>query len=383
MVNSAAEPTAGGAEKHVFVLSDGLRARGHELSFLHAFPRRDLRSDADTTVLGKRDWRHDPVRRIPKIVEDWLSLPAEQLERVVAQRRPDVVHTHNLLGVTTGVWEVCRRLGVPVVHTLHDYRLICLRATLVRPDARPCRPHPLLCGLRKKRINRWAGAVSHLVGVSRFVLDAHEDIFPHAERHVIRHAVVATAMRPLDPPGASLKRLGYIGLLKEHKGLAALVAAAPQLATRGVTVAVAGKGPLEDEIAAAASSSPGLSFEGFVSGKQKDAFFESCDAGIVPSIWDEPAPYSALEWLCAGRPLLASSRGGLGEMFGVFGGALPVEPTPTGIVAAVDELLDDARWREVVGSVEPVGAEEDSERWVGDYERVYEAAVAGSPVVQS
>ena len=375
MVNSAADPGAGGAEKHVFDLSGGLRLRGHEISFLHAFPRRDGRSSPDTTVLGKSDWRHDSLRRIPGIAEDWLAAPAARLERVVAERRPDLVHTHNLLGITTGVWEVSRRLGIPVVHTLHDYRLLCLRATLTKGGGTPCRPHPLLCGLRTKRITRWSGAVSQVVGVSRFVLDAHRDVFPGVQAHVIRHAVVPTATRPLRPPGASLATLGYIGLLKEHKGLRQLVAAAPLLAERGVTVSIAGKGPLEAEIAAAAATSPGLSFQGFRSGEAKEAFFESCDAGIVPSIWDEPAPYAALEWLCARRPLLASPRGGLAELFGPFAGAVPVEPTVAGIVDAVAGLLDGARWQAVVDGVMRLEIRgDDVERWVEDYERVYEAA---------
>ena len=376
MVNSAGDPNVGGAEKHVFELADGLRSRGHEVAFLHAFPRRDGRSLPDSTVLSTSDWRHDPLRRIPKIVEDWLALPTGRLEQVVRAERPDVVNTHNLLGITTGVWEVCRRLGIPVVHTLHDYRLLCLRATLTKSNGEPCSPSPLLCGLRTKRITRWAGAVSHLVGVSRFVLDVHRQLFPGARPHVIRHALVPTSTRPLRPPGSSLQRLGYVGLLREHKGLRQLVASVPDLVRRGVAVSIAGKGALEAEIAAAAQRTPGLSFEGFVSGPDKEAFFEGCDAGIVPSTWDEPAPYAALEWLCAGRPLLASARGGLAEMVDEFAGASAVEATAAGIVAAVDGLLDDVRWRAAVAGTLAIDFEGEVERWVQEYERVYDAALA-------
>jgi glycosyltransferase involved in cell wall biosynthesis len=374
MVNSAADPAAGGAEKHVFDLADGLRARGHEISFLHGFPRRDRRLDPDTTVLSRSDWRHERIGRIPHIVDDWLSFPTSRLEGILTAYRPDVVHTHNLLGISTGIWEVSRRLGVPVVHTLHDYRLLCIRATLVQPDGEPCRPNPLLCGLRTRRITRWARGVSHLIGVSRFVLDAHMALFPAARPHVISHAIVPVGTRPLQPPGASFKRLGYIGLLKEQKGIEILIDAAPRLAERGVTLAIAGKGPLEGKVAGAAATVPGLHYEGFVSGDQKEAFFESCDAGIVPSIWNEPAPYSALEWLCAGRPLLTSPLGGLGELSDRFASAIRVEPTIAGITEGVDQLLDEARWRELVAGAKSIVPEGDVERWVGEYEGVYRAA---------
>ena len=144
MVNAPADVTAGGAEKHVHELARELRSRGHELAFLHAFPSRDGQYEPDTTVLHATDWRDDQVRRVRNHVDDWLSLPAERLRQVVAAHRPDVVHTHNLPGISTGIWEVCRRLGLPVVHTLHDYQLLCPRKSLMRSDGEPCRPAPLV-----------------------------------------------------------------------------------------------------------------------------------------------------------------------------------------------------------------------------------------------
>jgi glycosyltransferase involved in cell wall biosynthesis len=287
------------------------------------------------------------------------------------------VHTHNLPGITTGIWEVSRRRGLPVVHTLHDYHLLCPRTSLMQPSGEPCRPSPLVCGFRSKRVTRWAGAVSHVVGVSRFVLAAHDGIFRHAELHLIRHPVVPLAMRPLRSPRTRLTNIGYIGLMHPNKGVRVLIAAAPSLAERGVTVSMAGVGRFREEVASAAARLPGLRYEGFVSGERKEAFFEDCDAGIVPSIWNEPGgpSYTAIEWLCAGRPVLVSDRGGLGEALDRFGGVIRVEPTVPAILATVDRLLGGGHWSEAVSSVAPVVAQGDTERWLEDYERVYEAAL--------
>jgi glycosyltransferase involved in cell wall biosynthesis len=379
MVNAPADLTAGGAEKHVHELARELRSRGHELAFLHAFPSRDGQYEPDTTVLHSTDWRDDQVRRVRNHVDDWLSLPAERLRQVVAAHRPDVVHTHNLPGITTGIWEVCRRLGLPVVHTLHDYQLLCPRKSLMRSDGEPCRPGPLLCGFRTKRMTRWAPAVSHVVGVSRFILDAHEGIFDHAEQELIRHPVVPTALRRLRQPGDRLRRLGYIGSVHVIKGVRVLIAAAPELAKLGVTVTIAGKGRFWKEAAAAAERLPGLEYVDFVSGPEKEDFFEKCDAGIVPSIWNEPGgpSYTALEWLCAGRPVLVSGRGGLGEALDRVSGSIVIEPTRDGIVEAVERLLDPHVWAEAVENVAPVSGEGEYERWTKAYQGVYERALAG------
>ncbi|MGG7377432.1 glycosyltransferase, partial [Escherichia coli] len=69
---------------------------------------------------------------------DAVSRPTARVREAVAAARPDVVHTNNLPGVTTAIWEVSRQLGIPVVHTIHDYYLLCPRVTLQRRDGRPC-----------------------------------------------------------------------------------------------------------------------------------------------------------------------------------------------------------------------------------------------------
>jgi glycosyltransferase involved in cell wall biosynthesis len=226
---------------------------------------------------------------------------------------------------------------------------------------------------------RWAPAVSNVVGVSHFVLDAHGEIFAHARQHLIRHPVVPPALRPLRPPGERLQRLGYIGQVHAIKGVRELIAAAPGLARRGITVTIAGKGRFWKEAAAAAERVPGVEYVGFVSGPQKEDFLESCDAGIVPSIWNEPGgpSYTALEWLCAGRPVLTSGRGGLGEGLDLVSGSIVIEPTESGIVEAVDRLLDRSAWTAAVANVAPVSGEGEYERWTDAYERVYEGALAG------
>lgn len=379
MVNSSADETAGGTEKHAFELARELRGRGHELSFLHAFPDPEGRYEPNTTVLHRTDWRTDNTRRILNHLDDVTSRPSDRLREVVARRDPDVVHTHQLVGITTGIWEVCRRHGVPVVHTLHDYQLLCPRKSLLGPDGEPCRPSPFLCGFRTKRMIRWAPAVSQVVGVSDFIIGAHRGIFDHAEQTLIRHPIVPPASEPLRPPGDRLRRIGYIGQLHVIKGIRPLLAAVPDLHARGVEVTIAGAGKYADEVSDAAEQLPGLEFVGLVRGATKQEFFESCDAGIVPSVWNEPGgpAYTSLEWLGGGRPVLTSNRGGLGEALDRVRGSIVIEPTHKGIVAAVDRLLDPAAWAAAVAAVHPVTGDGEYDRWTSAYERVYERACAG------
>ena len=153
--------------------------------------------------------------------------------------RPDVVHTHNLPGISTGIWETCRRLGRPVVHTLHDYQLLCPRTSLMRTNGEPC-PRGLLCG----------SVPAHLVGAGRVtcsgvsprsssMLTEPSSPTPSAQAYPAScgadgHEAADAARRPVAP--ARLHRIGA-----RDQGCSR-AAAAPELAEIGVTVTIAGKG---------------------------------------------------------------------------------------------------------------------------------------------
>jgi glycosyltransferase involved in cell wall biosynthesis len=376
LVNSqGADEFSGGAEHYVAQLADGFAAHGFEVDILSAFPSQAR--GRRVTVLHGSDWRTSRVRRAQNHVGDVLAVPTRRLDEIVRRVRPDLVHTNNLPGFSTAIWAVARRQGVPVVHTLHDYHLLCPRVTLLRPDGTPCRPHPLLCGVRTKRLTRWAGAVSNVVAVSDHLRNRHRHLFPAASMHTIR-LLVAPPHRAYPPPGNRLATLGYLGSLERTKGIDRLLAAAPGLARLGCALRIAGNGRLRAEVEAAAAREPNVSYEGPVSGDDKERFLEDCDAGIVPSVWEEPGAPSmtVLEWLAAGRPVLVSPRGGAAEVVDELGGALAVQPDADGIVGAVEALAEPERWREAVLRVQaPAG---NLQVWLAAHNRVYAAALERS-----
>ena len=376
-----ADTSYGGAERYVSDLARGLRDRGHEPRVLSAFPPRETPEGIETAVLHATDWRTSRTRRLRNHLGDVVSLPGPALRRALADARPDLVHTNNLPGISSAVWEVARQAGLPVVHTLHDYHLLCPRTTLVRRDGAPCRPHPLLCGVRSSRLRRFAGAVSHVVAGSEHLLRVHRGFFPRATETVVRLPLAPLDGAAPEPPAGPLRTLGFVGGLAPTKGVRVLVEAAPALARQGLTLRVAGDGPLRPEVEAAAD----LVYDGFLDGPRKVEFLAACDVGLVPSLWDEPSgpPYVVCEWLAAGRPVLVAPRGGLAEAAKLLGGVFPLEPTAEGIVAALARLRDEAQWRAAVAAV-PQPAADAVERWLDKVERVYRAALgASAPAVEA
>jgi len=375
------DASSGGAERLVRDLGQGLEARGAEVSLLQSFPSREPGGSFERIVLHRSDWRDDRARRVRNHLGDLASRPHAELDEALARAAPDLVHTHNLPGMSTAIWEAARRRGIPVVHTIHDYWLLCPRTTLTKRDATPCRPSPFLCGARTRRLARWGGAVSQLIGVSQWAIDLHASLFPAATAHLIRHPLATDpeASPPSEPTPATL---GYIGSLERIKGVHLLLEAAPRLAEIGVRLRLAGRGALEDRVADTVAAHENVAWEGAVHGEEKQRFFAGCDLGIVPSVWAEPGgpTYTMVEWLAARRPVLASTRGGLGEVAGTYGGSAAVEPSADAVVGAVSELLEPRRWQALVAGLRPADSRAETEQWLDRHLAVYRSALGRSTI---
>ena len=364
-----ADVAFGGAERHVADLGTGLVERGYDVNVLAAFPQASP-AELPTTTLQERDWRTSQVRRVRNRVDDFISHPTRAVQDAIWWAKPDVVHTHNLFGLTTSVWEAARRLGVPVVHTSHDYYLLCPRVTLLQRDGEPCCGTPRSCGIRKRRLGRWAPAVDTLIAVSKAVAERVCPSVPGAQLEIIHNPVRPFADRPLAAPADTLRTLGYMGALEREKGIPELIEAAKVLRSDGIAVRVAGNGRMRDLVEEASAAGGGIDYVGYLSGSDRIDFVEGCDAGIVPSRWEEPYPLVAIEWLVAGRPALLAARGGLKEIAASRSGAYLFEPTVDGIVSSVRDLADRQAWECARDAVRANSTQDGSPAWLDAHERV-------------
>jgi glycosyltransferase involved in cell wall biosynthesis len=259
-----------------------------------------------------------------------LSSVSKELDRRVAQFRPDVVHFHNyfpLLGARGLRTVVARR--VPAVMTLHNYRLLCAGAMLMRNSV-PCElclTHNRLQGLRHRcyrgSLPGTAAVTAHTELVRRMIVSNADTVRCIALTRFARNQFVAGGMpakslilKPnsvsdLGSTQSASERSGviYVGRLSPEKGVVTLVEAA---SAAGIPLTLIGDGPLAGRLARIAG--PTISMTGRLSSAETRAAMRRALAVAIPSTWFEGFPMTAVEAMEAGCMLIASDIGSLSEI---------------------------------------------------------------------
>lgn len=330
MLNTMYAPRVfGGAERAIKSLAQGLVAEGHEVAVLASAPRRGVATDVVDGVrvhevgLVNIYWPYGPKGAPPVLEPAWHLLDLHnpwmigRAKRILEEEAPDVVHTNNLVGFSPGVWRAAAELGLPIVHTLYDHRLLCVRATMFK-RGRACLTRCVECRATSALKRGPSEEVDVVVGVGKAVLAEHvaAGFFPRADTEVVTvpmalDDVPKVSSRSPTADNAPLQ-LGYLGRLQSGKGVELLLDAVKGLPDRGweLRVAGSGEGPYEQELRRRPTH-PNVCFLGRV---DASSFLDGIDALIVPSQLYDAAPLVVPEAYAHGVPVLGSRRGGIPEL---------------------------------------------------------------------
>jgi glycosyltransferase involved in cell wall biosynthesis len=305
----------GGAEAYVVASAKSLAER-HDVVILTGSnaPRVD---GIETVRLPRLPVLERTAPRAGRVLwhalDQWLPHVHLAVGRELRRLAPDLVVTHHPQGLSAAVFTAIAEVGLPHVHTAHDLNLLCARTSMTRGGE--------FCGGRcagclvQRRIRGTAlrRNVAKLIGVSRYVCERHvrAGIVPREKVEAIRLGAEPGRERLRRLAGDEV-RLGFIGTLGVHKGILTLIEALRRT-SEPWRLSVAGSGYLESQVAAAARRDPRIEFVGHVEGDRKEAFFDGLDLLVIPSEWEEPATFVAMEAAVRGIPAVVSHRGGLPE----------------------------------------------------------------------
>lgn len=326
-VNSYYAPDeVGGAEKSVQFLAEAMVKHGHQVEVICTgrTPGTDVVNNVTVHRLAVDNIYYplDAKQQGSVSKAVWHSLDIyrprtkNQAKILLARFRPDVIHTNTMTGLSPSVLDAAKELGIPVVHTLRDYYLLCPSAGMFK-GGQTCASQCSVCRLFSAPKKKMIEAVSVVVGNSRFILDKHlsHGLFPQSRSQVIYNAYEPKSGRRERSAAVSEVTFGFIGRLSDTKGLEILLRAFAQLtksSSRLVRLLIAGDGDptYVADLKQLAGDSP-VTFLGRV--PQAD-FYPRIDWCVLPSLWDEPLARVIFESFAHGVPLIASKTGGTTEL---------------------------------------------------------------------
>lgn len=262
----------------------------------------------------------------------WNMKIAGQVREEIKRFQPDVVHIHNWhFAVGPLIIRTCHKLSVPVVLTLHNYRLLCPSGTLL-VDGRifldsvhasfpwsaikekVYRDSLLLTFWLSfivwfhKKIGTW-NKVSRFIVLTPFAKSLFENssLQIPAYKFILKPNFTTATLPPITESAKRKDYFLFIGRLSEEKGIKLLLDAFKGLPYQ---LRIAGEGPLLQEVQKACINGR-IEYLGKLNNEQIQAELRNCSALVFPSIWYEPFGLVLIEALSAGTPVIASNFGGI------------------------------------------------------------------------
>jgi glycosyltransferase involved in cell wall biosynthesis len=340
-----------GENRVVETEAEALRARGHQV----------IPFGRDSDEIER--WGRARKASLPAQVI-WSRETYRGLTASLREQRPDVVHVHNTFPLlSSAVLYACRDLEIPLVATIHNYKLACASGDFFRRGAvchdcagrlpleavvhgcyRSSRTAtaPVVISMTAHR-RAWKSLVSAYAFISAAQRDLLADLGFDRDRSFVRHNLIPRGQAipradrdPADPPTVL-----YAGRLDEAKGLPLLMAGWDcYRASAGddrLRLMIAGAGPLAGEVTAWARSRPSVQLVGQVSKERCAELMSRACAAVLPSAWEETFGLVAVEAMAAGVPPIASGHGSFTELITPgFDGVLfaPGDPAALGLALA-------------------------------------------------
>ena len=314
--------------------------------------------DQESAALAERGHDVELFERHSDDIDGWswrakLALPGRVIWNPAAKRdlavalgrfAPNVVHVHNTFPLfSASVLYACRDARIPVVATLHNYKLLCASGDFFR-DGKVCHDcasgssaaaliHrcyrgsaaatlPPVIGTRMNR-GAWQTLVSAYIFISDSLNQSLRPLGFDPERAFVRHNLVPQVVHELRPRPRASRQVAYIGRLDAAKGVPLLLAAWDRYRARAgddaLQLAIAGSGELGDEVRRWAADRDSVRLVGHLSKKECTELVCRSRAVVLPSQWEETFGLVVVEAMAAGVPSIASNHGSFPEL--ITGGA--------------------------------------------------------------
>ncbi len=329
----------GGSETYYFTIAEALKYIGHEVVY---FAMKDEKNfDCEQSEFFVSNVDYNGKMTVGEKVKSALSIiykkeSKEKIKKLIQKEKPDLV-IMNLVHrqITLSIVEAIKEFDIPIFFTMHDLICVCPNYTMLSKDGvcEKCLNGKYINCIKQKCIK---GSTSKSVlGFLEAHYLKHKKIYDKIDMYITpsnfyknkldegkftKNSIVHKK-NPL--PISTVYELPnhvedyalYFGRLSNEKGILTLFKAIQN--TDNVKLKVLGKGPQEEELKNYIKENnleEKIEMLGFKTGKELETIVEHSRCVVVPSEWYENGPYSVMEAMAKGRPIIASDLGGLKEL---------------------------------------------------------------------
>ncbi len=321
----------GGSDQHYFDLGTLLQKRGNQVVWF-AGGRGSFRQEPGVYLTRQINTQKPSLR---DVFEFLFSRPARKIaEEIIEKERPEIAHLHIYYSqLTSSILKPLKKAGIPIVQTLHEYKLICTVATLIsngkiceacegkhfwKAAVKRCNrrsfPRSVL-NAAEAYISNQNGAVAlidQFIAPSEFLKRKLVQYGLNGQKiTVLPNFIKVDDYQPSVCPG---KHVVYLGRLEKIKGIFEYM----ELAARfpEIPFLLVGSGDAEKDAQRYVNEKrlKNVRLLGF---KNKDEIREILRESfcvVVPSLWYENCPIVILEAMAMGRPVIGSDLGGIPEL---------------------------------------------------------------------
>lgn len=342
----------GGTEHSVKLLAEGLVSVGHEVC-VYSIDNLTSSEIISENINGVKVYRgcaglydikvkmrlkHNKVKLLlNKLVELNNRGCIREINHIIDEFRPEIIHTNNLFGISAMIWKSIRLKNIPIMHTVRDYWMITPTYSLdyLKKGKFTLGVHKLY----QWYYRRLSENVNIVTAASEFTLNKflEYNYFNNAKSISINNCVKMdknklsriVEKRKYDKN----RKVGfiYVGSLIEMKGIDRLISAFREIRNDDISLVICGSGPLENMVNEASKRDKRIIYKGQVKTDELEEIFLDNDVLIIPSVFEEPFGRVVIEANINGLPVIGSSRGGIVEI---------INNIKTGVLFDIDNKND-------------------------------------------
>lgn len=325
----------GGSETYYFELGKLLEEYGHNVAYFSMENKKNIKTKNKEYFVKETDMNSKNITKALSVI--YSKDNKKIMERALDEFKPDIVHINNFQRqLTASIIDAANERNIPVVFTAHDVQAICPAILMMdsnRNICEKCMGGKYVNCIKKKCVKN--STLKSVLGAIEGSYYRNTKVYTKKIDYVITPSEFY--MKKLIMDGIEKKKISYIhnfidissfdvktedegyalyfGRLSREKGIINLINAFKKI-KKGVLY-IAGDGPEKDEVQKVIKENKlekRIKLLGFLSKDEMKETLIKCKFVVVPSIWYENCPYSVIEALCFGKPVIGADIGGIPEL---------------------------------------------------------------------